>query len=312
MPAALVPRARTAGRVAGNAACARLRSNFLANHPPSIMKTLVLLICTLMIQVSSEAQTTEKEWQQEAVKQFPELAVKDSAFNKLFLAEFNRLKASSPDFFRNNPKWPLLIASQCSKQLSPPSIIPGLDAIAAPLQKKAPASRTVAAVADSLKNIIFPKIDFRDATLTEIIQHLNIKSKELDPQKTGVPITITPSARQSTANVRITLTLKNVPQVEAIKYITNLANLAYRIEDWGVSVASLDALPMATKVWNDIAPIFLNGIPAKKVFEDNGITFRQGASAGYDARTQQLSVTNTEDQLELVDRIISIVLGKVK
>jgi hypothetical protein len=92
------------------------------------MKTLLLgLVLAGTISLPLDAQTTDREWQEEAGKRFPEIAVKDSPLNKMFLAEYSRLKQSTPDFFRNNPNWPVIIATQCSAQLSRPAAIPGLE-----------------------------------------------------------------------------------------------------------------------------------------------------------------------------------------
>ena len=64
------------------------------------------------------------DWQLEAVRQFPDLAVKDSKLNQQYVAEYQRLKAANPQFF-SNPRWPMTLASQCDGQLrvlaSPPA-----------------------------------------------------------------------------------------------------------------------------------------------------------------------------------------------
>ena len=73
------------------------------------MKTLILL---LFLQVSAFAQTIQADWQARAVKQFPQLAVKDSPLNKAFLAEVARYKREAPQFFAEKPSWPYIIAVQ--------------------------------------------------------------------------------------------------------------------------------------------------------------------------------------------------------
>lgn len=56
------------------------------------------------------------DWQRKAVEMFPQLAVKDSPLNRLFVSEYSRLKAANPDFFAN-PQWPLDLAKQCDANL---------------------------------------------------------------------------------------------------------------------------------------------------------------------------------------------------
>jgi len=86
--------------------------------------------------------------------------------------------------------------------------------------------------------IILPKVDYREASVPEIVEHLNRASKDLDPDKVGVPIELSAAAKAS--NTKITLSLKNVPLTEVIKYITNLARLKYRITSSKVMIVSLD------------------------------------------------------------------------
>ena len=64
------------------------------------------------------AQKTESEWQQEAIRRFPDLGVPGSKLNKAFVAEYRRLKQNpdEKDFFRR-PIWPLLLAEKCSYAL---------------------------------------------------------------------------------------------------------------------------------------------------------------------------------------------------
>ena len=87
-------------------------------------------------------------------------------------------------------------------------------------------------------SIIFPKIDYREASVPEIIEHLNRASKDLDPNKIGVPIEL--SAAANASKTKITLSLKNVPLIEVVKYITNLARLEYTITSSKVLIVPLD------------------------------------------------------------------------
>ena len=72
-----------------------------------------------------------------------------------------------------------------------------------------------------VSKIIFPNLEFRDATLTECIDFIRIKSRELDPDKKGVNIILKPGGN---ASVRISLSLKNVPLPEVLRYCAELSN----------------------------------------------------------------------------------------
>lgn len=69
--------------------------------------------------------------------------------------------------------------------------------------------------------IILPSVEFRDTPLADCLDFFRIKSRELDPDKKGVNIIIKPGGD---ASARITLSLKNVPLSEALRYCAALAN----------------------------------------------------------------------------------------
>lgn len=69
--------------------------------------------------------------------------------------------------------------------------------------------------------IPFPSIEFRDATLTECIDFIRIKSRDLDPDKKGVNVILKPGGNET---ARITLSLKNVPLSEVLRYCAELTN----------------------------------------------------------------------------------------
>src|SRR5205823_2688404 len=87
---------------------------------------------------------------------------------------------------------------------------------------------STAEITRRLNKIIFPKIDFRDATVREAIEFVVTKAKTLDPENQGVSIVLklgdegqsAPAANIPGANdrggsgTRITLTLNNVPLLE--------------------------------------------------------------------------------------------------
>jgi len=69
---------------------------------------------------------------------------------------------------------------------------------------------------------IFPKIDFREATLREVADYLVVKSRQLDPKGKGVNIVLRNGRALDEA--KITLSLVNVPLQEVLKYVAALAN----------------------------------------------------------------------------------------
>ncbi len=230
------------------------------------------------------------------------------------------------------------------------------------------------AITTKLNNIRFPKIDFRDSTVREAIEFLVSKSKSLDdPSHEGVNIVLRlgdeggggaapavpapapvpgipgleapaagggaipgiPGGGGGGGGTRITLTLNNVPLIEVIKYITNLANLKYKIEPFAVNIVPIGAQTeeLFTKQWK-IPPTVIASQPvpgaggaapggglgappaegagtagasnARDWLMANGVGFPTGSVAMYSKATSTLIVKNTQDNLDLIEKIIEI------
>lgn len=75
--------------------------------------------------------------------------------------------------------------------------------------------------------IILPTVQFQDATLTEAIEFLRIKSRELDPEKKGLNILVKPGGDPK---AKITMALKDVPAYEALRYVGEIAGHKLKVE----------------------------------------------------------------------------------
>ncbi len=116
-----------------------------------------------------------------------------------------------------------------------------------------------------LNQIIIPEINYREAVVSDVITFLSEESRRLDPEKVGVNIVLssgiaapstaapTPApapapegqppatAGESLEGRKITLSLRNVPLIDALKYVTTLADLKYRVESSAVIVLPANA-----------------------------------------------------------------------
>jgi len=77
--------------------------------------------------------------------------------------------------------------------------------------------------AEKAGKIIIPQVSFQEASLNEVVGFLVKKSRELDPDKQGVNIILQDAPRGQPAT--ITLNLRNVPLLQAVKYIAAIVGM---------------------------------------------------------------------------------------
>lgn len=193
--------------------------------------------------------------------------------------------------------------------------------------------------AEKMQRIVFPAVQFQGASIEEAIEFMRIKSRdydtlERDPSRRGVNLILKAGAAPSTA--QISLDLKDVPMVEALRYITELAGMKYKIEPYAVVVVPLSdvSTEQYTRTYK-VPPSFLSmgqdssgAAPAQpadpfantanptaaaalkpkatalEILKNNGINFPEGSSATFVAATSQLIVRNTQPNLDQVEAFV--------
>ena len=103
-----------------------------------------------------------------------------------------------------------------------------------------------------MRRIIFPQIQFSGASVEEAVEYLRIKSRDLDTTeqdatKRGVEIVLKPDVLLSSA--QLSLDLHDVPMIEALRYVVELAGLKSKLGADAVLVVPLsepDTLPHIT------------------------------------------------------------------
>jgi hypothetical protein len=111
-----------------------------------------------------------------------------------------------------------------------------------PENKAAPGP--AAAIRRKAETIMIPRLELREATLAESVDFLRRRVRDLDPEKLGVNIVL-----QNAPNPgpRVTLSLSNVPVLEAVKYVANLANLEVELQPTAIVLKRRkEAPPVAT------------------------------------------------------------------
>lgn len=223
--------------------------------------------------------------------------------------------------------------------------------------------RGTEAIIGKLNRIVIPRIDLQDATVREAVEFLKQRSRELDTtaespaERKGVNIVLklesavpvaatTPGAPADPAappppqggneNTKVTLSLNNVPLVEALRYLTELSGLKYKIDPYAVSIVPLseNTTDLVTKEYR-VPPGFIPSrsssedsaaaspgisldasrstigakVGAKEYLESSGVPFPSGSFAQYVPAGSKLIVRNTPDAIDLVDYIVDAALG---
>jgi general secretion pathway protein D len=216
------------------------------------------------------------------------------------------------------------------------------------------------AINNKLNKIIIDRMDLDQASIREVVDFLKQKSRQLDnstddPKKKGVNIVLKlaapaaapaadgqveePPASEAgvTEDTKISIALKNVPLIEAVRYLTELAGLKYKIEPFAVSIIPLteNTEELVTKEYR-VPPGFIPAsvgesapsgpLPggqatgdantritgrrnATQYFTEQGVPFPTGAFAQYIASGSKLIVRNTQAAVDLIDTIVEGATG---
>jgi general secretion pathway protein D len=191
-----------------------------------------------------------------------------------------------------------------------------------------------------LKDIFVSLPDWNNATIEEATNFLSIESKRLDPEHKGVNFVIQPEA--STTAKPVSITLNNVPLGEALRYVCQLANVKYKVQDYAISIvpfsqntddlisrtfivqpnfvappsaggvvgSATDALtagtrPIAPPATATPPPDESSGDTVRQALIAKGVKFPPGASAVYTPTTGQLTVVDTADQMEMLEELVN-------
>lgn len=200
---------------------------------------------------------------------------------------------------------------------------------------------------EKMNKIVFPTVQFQGATIDEAIEYLRVKSRDLDTftDASGVKgVNIILRTGDAPSNASISLDLKDVPMSEALRYITELAQMKFKVEAHAVLVVPLseDANQQYTRSYR-VPPDFLSAgggdagggaapaapadpfaaggaaaggsnlitkKTAKQILEAQGITFPEGSSASFNPATSQLMVRNTQPNLDVIEAFVESLINQ--
>ncbi|MCX6856374.1 MAG: type II and III secretion system protein, partial [Verrucomicrobia bacterium] len=199
-----------------------------------------------------------------------------------------------------------------------------------------------------MEGIVFPQVEFSGATIEEAVEFLRVKSRDLDvtetdPARKGVNIIL--KAGDTATAASISLSLKDVPMLEALRYVTELAGMKFKVEPFAVlivpvtettteqftriykvppdfeSMSGGSAAPAAAAGAADpfaaggAAAPAASGLIARQsaldILKSQGIPFPEGASAVFNKVTSQLIIKNTQPNLDLAEAFVDSIRGRV-
>lgn len=190
-------------------------------------------------------------------------------------------------------------------------------------------------IRQKLRSITFPKVEFDGATLEEVVELLRVRSRDLDPEGRGISFVVSvPSEARSKT---VSLNLLKVPMEELLRYVSEMCDVSYKVDEHAVTFVSLSERNSAivTRSFR-VPPDFIQNSPgadpgaapptdpfgaqapaggggggliirrlgAKEFLETRGVTFPEGTSASYNASNNTLTVRNTIANMETVEMIV--------
>jgi len=90
------------------------------------------------------------------------------------------------------------------------------------------------ALRETLEETIIPEVNFREARVADVIEFLRTESQKISGAEN--PINFVWEAPEDFKSVKVTLSLRQVPLADALKYVTVLCGLRYRVDPHAVVV----------------------------------------------------------------------------
>ena len=184
-------------------------------------------------------------------------------------------------------------------------------------------------VVQKLKSIRLPQLMLSDLPVAQALDVLRKQAKAIDGSTPDIVL----QQGETPSNAQIKLELKDVPLEEALRYVTELAGMKYKVEGDRVIVAPITecATGMVTRVYK-VSPDYLSFMAAntpagaapadpfasksstapraagkrtaKDILAEQGIPFPEGAAVAYSPATNELVVRNTAPNMDMVETSI--------
>ena len=177
---------------------------------------------------------------------------------------------------------------------------------------------------DAMREIVLPEVNFQAASIGDAIAFLRQSAQANDPAKRDFNIIPALLSQEEITN-RVTFTARYVSLYDALKIITEVANLKCRVRGDAVMLVSHDApagefvvrrynvmpnvFDRATAVARDFGSArgekpANEGGGIKKLFADLGVAWPAGSSVTYLRDFNKLFIRNTRENLRTLDNVL--------
>lgn len=182
-------------------------------------------------------------------------------------------------------------------------------------------------IARKLASITIPEVNLQGMTIEPVVRYLEQLSKVNDPSGAGVNFVLSSAAGIDRARP-ITMTMKTVPLLVLVQYVTEFVGAKFRIDQFAVEIVPQDEqdTTMISRSFT-VRPDFftsdgggasddpfgdsaqVNVVSETAFLEQNGVSFPEGANAQYLPLSNKLTVRNTLSNLDLIENLVSSASG---
>jgi hypothetical protein len=181
------------------------------------------------------------------------------------------------------------------------------------------------AIKEQMREIVIPHLEFQQASIREVLAALQQAAAEHDPKKRalGFVLELTPEQEAAAKTRPITLALRNATLLDALRTVTDLAGLSYRLRGSQVRVVPADA-PVDDLITRLLPPspeflwlrwqAFTNTMEEKaavplvtwrRFFTELGVSWPPGSSITYSPSARALVVCNTAENHRYIRALLS-------
>lgn len=165
----------------------------------------------------------------------------------------------------------------------------------------------ISTVTDEKMNRVIKELSFVDEPMVNVLESIR--------DEANLNLVMQPAAANSIQNATLTLSLPNVSVADALDMICKLRKLNYSVDGESITITTQDSARIISRTFrlsrglDSIEVLNKESLrtptdKAKELLRRIGVTEVKDASVVYDARTNQLIVRNTAENLALIEKFL--------